>query len=68
MVQLDGQKSEQGDLIFTLKIDAANLEQKHNLHGGVWGGSRLSFGFRIGGTSDLESLGSNGSMYMAHPL
>ena len=57
-----------GDLYLNQQFDAANLEQKLGSHGGVWGGARLSFGFRIGGNSDLEILGSNGSMYMAPPL
>ena len=57
---------EQGELILTVKIDAANLGKKQCSHGGVWGGSRLSFGLRVGRTIVLWSLGSNGSMYMVH--
>ena len=57
MVQLDGQKDEQDELKLTTKLDTANLELKLCSHGGGLDRVKLSFGFRIGGTSDLESLG-----------
>ena len=58
VVLLDGQKSEQGDLCLTAKLDTANLEQKHSSHGVVWGSARLSSGLAVGRTRVLRSLGS----------
>src|SRR4051812_46598411 len=43
-VQLSGHKGHCGDLIFTVKSDAANLGKKQSLHVGDWGGAMLSSG------------------------
>ena len=69
MVQKVGPKDEQGDLCLKDKFDAANSELKLGSHGGDLDRTKLSFGFRIGGTSDLESLGSiQPSLHIPPPL
>ena len=56
------------DLTITGKFDTAKLDKKLFSHGGGWGGARLSPGLGIGRTSDLESLGLNGSKHMVLPF
>ena len=68
MVQSNGQKDEQGELIFTTKVDAATLGNKLGSHAGVWGGARLSSGLRIGRTIVLCSLASIGYGLHIPPL
>ena len=68
VVGLVGKMGYCGELYLKDKFDAANLEQKHNSHGGRLDRNKLSSRLRVGRTSDLESWGSNGSIYMVHPL
>ena len=58
VVQLDGQKSEQGDLCLTAKLDTTNLDHKLCSHGGDLDRTKLSLGLRVGRTRVLWSLGS----------
>ena len=55
-------------LYLNVKLDTANFEQKQSSHGGGLDRFKLSSGFGVQRTRDLESLGSKKSIYMVPPL